>query len=145
MSLIKFKSVTKLFRDSGAKAKHRQELFQEVLLMVLARATRADTNIEAVEISRVQQVLKDELGLDFSAADIRTAASSAIFESQSLERYLSSATKKLDESERVIILRSLASVIRSDETVRVFELDFFDKVALALRASPSEIAGLIGS
>ena len=143
MSLTKFESVTKLFRDSSKKEKHKQELFKEVLLMVLARATRADSNVEAVEISRVQQVLREELGQEISEADIRTAASSAIFETQSLERYLSSATRKLDESERVIILRSLASVIRSDEAIRVFELDFFDKVALALRASPSEIAGLV--
>jgi len=144
MSLANFDSITKLFRDSGEKAKHRQELFQEVLLMVLARATRADSNVELVEITKVQEVLKAQLNMDFSEADIRTAASSAIFETQSLERYLSSATRKLDERERVIILQSLAKVIRSDDEIRVFELDFFDKVALALRASPSEIAGLIG-
>lgn len=143
MSLIKFKSITRLVRRGKGKDKHKPELFQEVLLMVLARATRADTNVEKVEIAKVREVLKKQLGIDFSDAEIRTAASSAIFESQSLERYLSSATRKLDERERVIILASLASVIRSDEAVRVFELDFFDRVALALRASPSEIAGLI--
>lgn len=143
MSLTKFESISKLFRDSSSKARHRQELFQEVLLMVLARATRADSNVEMVEIARVQEVLKEQLNMDFSEADIRTAASSEIFESQPLERYLASATRKLDERERTIILGSLASVIRSDEEIRIFELDFFDRVALALRASPSEIAGLI--
>jgi len=111
--------------------------------MVLARVTRADSNIEKVEIEKVQEVLKTELGQDISAAEIRTAASSEIFETQSLERYLSTATRKLDERERIVILTSLASVIRSDEHIRSFELDFFDKVALALRATPSEIAGLI--
>jgi len=144
MSLANFDSITKLFRDSGEKAKHRQELFQEVLLMVLSRATRADSNVELVEITKVREVLKAQLDMDFSEAEIRTAASSAIFETQSLERYLSSATRKLDERERTIILQSLAKVIRSDDEIRVFELDFFDKVALALRASPSEIAGLVG-
>ncbi len=142
MSLIKFESIKKLLRD-GDSAKHRQELFKEVMLMVLARATRVDSNVEAVEIAKVQEVLKAELGQDFSAAEIRTAASSEVFESQSLERYLSSATRKLDERERVIILSSLATIIRSDDEIRFFELDFFDKVALALRATPSEIAGLI--
>lgn len=144
MSLIKFKSISKLVRDSKSKARHKEELFQEVLLMVLARATRADSNVEKVEIAKVRAVLKEQLDMDFSEADIRTAASSEIFESQSLERYLSSATRKLDERERTVILASLASVIRSDEEIRVFELDFFDRVALALRASPSEIAGLTG-
>ncbi len=143
MSLVKFASITKLIRDNSGKVKHKQELFQEVLLMVLARATRADSNVETVEIARVREVLKQHLDMDFSDAEIRTAASSEIFETQSLERYLASATRKLDERERTIILIALASVIRSDEEIRVFELDFFDRVALALRATPSEIAGLI--
>lgn len=143
MSLINFDSISKLVRDNKNKTQHKQELYQEVLVMVLARATRADSNVEKVEITKVREVLKQQLNIDFSEAEIRTAASSEIFESQSLERYLSSATRKLDERERTVILASLASVIRSDEEIRVFELDFFDRVALALRASPSEIAGLI--
>jgi uncharacterized tellurite resistance protein B-like protein len=142
MSLLNFESITKLVRESGEK-KHKQELFKEVMLMVLARATRADSNVEKVEIAQVREVLKDTTGEEFSEADILTAASSAAFETRSLERYLSSATRKLTENERVIILASLAAVIRSDDEIRYFELDFFDKVALALKATPSEIAGLI--
>jgi len=141
MSLLNFESITKLVRESGEK-KHKQELFKEVMLMVLARATRADSNVEKVEIAQVRKVLKETTGEEFSEADILTAASSAAFEKQSLERYLASATRKLSESERVIILSSLATVIRSDDEIRHFELDFFDKVALALKATPSEIAGL---
>lgn len=142
MSLLNFESITKLVRESGEK-KHKQELFKEVMLMVLARATRADSNVEKVEIAQVREVLKETTGEEFSEADILTAASSAAFETQPLGRYLSSATRKLSENERVIILASLASVIRSDDEIRHFELDFFDTVALALKASPSEIAGLI--
>jgi uncharacterized tellurite resistance protein B-like protein len=143
MSIVSFKSITKLFKDNERRAKHKQELFQEVMLMVLSRAIRADSNIEIIEISKVQEVLKAELEQDISAAEIRTAASSEVFENQSLERYLATATRKLDERERMVIMTSLASVIRSDDQIRVFELDFFDKVGLALRATPSEIAGLI--
>lgn len=142
MSLLNFESITKLVRESGEK-KQKQELFKEVMVMVLARATRADSNVEKVEIAQVRDVLKETTGEDFSEADILTAASSAAFESRSLERYLSSATRKLTENERVIILSSLAAIIRSDDEVRYFELDFFDKVALALKATPSEIAGLV--
>lgn len=145
MSLVNFDSIRKLLRDTESKDKHRQELFQEVMLMVLSRATRVDSNVEKVEIAKVQEVLKEQLGQDFSESEIRTAASSAVFESQSIERYLTAATRKLDERERVIILASLATVIRSDDEIRFFELDFFDKVALALRATPSEIAGLIST
>jgi uncharacterized tellurite resistance protein B-like protein len=142
MSLVNFSKITKLFSDDKRKAKHRQELFQEVILMVLARVTRADSNVESVEISKVQEVLREEFGLDISSAEIRTASSSEIFETQSLESYLSTATRKLCERERIIILASLRKVIRSDNVIRSFELDFFDRVALALRATPSEIAGL---
>jgi hypothetical protein len=33
-------------------------------------------------------------------------------------------------------------LIRADELIRDPELDFFDQVAIALKATPSEIAGL---
>ena len=143
MSLINFDAIRELVRSGSAK--HKQELFQEVLLMVLARATRVDSNVEKVEVAQVKAVLKEHTGVEFSDSDIRTAASSEIFASQSLERYLSSATRKLTESERVAILDALATIIRSDEAIRYTELDFFDRVATSLRATPSEIAGLLAS
>ncbi|GAB5500445.1 MAG: hypothetical protein PsegKO_27560 [Pseudohongiellaceae bacterium] len=143
MSLINFSAIRELV-GSGT-AKHKQELFQETMLMVLARATRVDSNVESVEVAQVKAALKEHTGVDFSDADIRTAASSEIFASQSLERYLTSATRKLSESERVAVLDALASIIRSDEEIRYTELDFFDRVATSLRATPSEIAGLLAS
>ena len=143
MSLINFDSIRELVRSGSTK--HKQELFKEVLLMVLARATRADSNVESVEVNQVKQVLQEQTGENFSEADILTAASSEIFETQSLERYLSSATRKLSEGERIAILGSLANIIRSDAEIRYTELDFFDRVATSLRATPSEIAGLMVS
>lgn len=143
MSLVDFSKITKLLKDNEKRKKHKQELFQEVMLMVLARVTRADSNVETVEIEQVQKVLKEELGQDISIAEIRTASSSAVFEKESLESFLSTATRKLDERERMLILSSLEKVIRSDDVIRAFELDFFDRVALALRATPSEIAGMV--
>ena len=141
MSLINFDSIRELVRSGSTK--HKQELFKEVLLMVLARATRADSNVESVEVNQVKQVLQEQTGENFSEADILTAASSEIFETQSLERYLSSATRKLSEGERIAILGSLANIIRSDAEIRYSELDFFDRVATSLRATPSEIAGMM--
>tara|TARA_B110000444_G_scaffold249459_1_gene274600 strand:+ start:829 stop:1266 length:438 start_codon:yes stop_codon:yes gene_type:complete len=143
MSLLNFSKITELLKDDKRGAKHKQELFKEVMLMVLARVTRVDSNIEEVELQKVQEVLKEELGQDISIAEIRTASSSEIFETQSLESYLSSATRKLNERERMLILASLKKVIHSDEIIRSDELDFFDRVASALRATPSEIAGLV--
>lgn len=140
MSLINFDAIRELVGDKSPK--HKEELFKEVMLMVLARAARADSNVESVEVAEVIQVMKQQTGEDFSEADVLTAASSEIFEKQSLERYLTNATRKLSEQERIAILGALANTIRSDAEIRYAELDFFDRVATALRATPSEIAGL---
>lgn len=143
MSLINFDAIRNLVGSGDANQK--QELFQEVLLMVLARVTRVDSNVESVEVEQVKNVLKEQIGVEFSNADILTAASSEIFESQPLVRYLARATRKLTESERVTILSSLAYIIRSDNEIRYGEIDFFNQVAMALRATPAEIAGLLSS
>lgn len=140
MSLVDFGAIKNLLNYS--KDNEQQQLFRETVVMVLSRATSADSNIEPVEIQAVQSVLKEVLGEDISEADIRTAAASVVFEAQPLEKYLSSATRKLSSNERMLIMESLATVIRSDDLIRHFELDFFDRVANALKATPSEIAGL---
>ena len=141
MSIINFDSIRNLVGSGNAN--QQQELFQEVLLMVLARATRVDSNVESVEVEQVKKVLKEKIGVEFSNADILTAASSELFEQQPLVRYLSRATRKLNEQERATIIESLAIIIRSDEEVRYGEIDFFNQVAMALRATPAEIAGLL--
>ena len=40
-------------------------------------------------------------------------------------------------------IQALADVFRSDSTVSVLEVDFFDNVAEALHIRPSQIAGLV--
>ena len=140
MSLIDFGAIKKLLNHDPDD--EQQQLFREAVLMVLSRATSADSNIEPVEITAVQAVLKEVLDEDVSEADIRTAAASAVFESQPLEKYLSSVSRKISSTQRMVIIESLATVIRSDDLIRHFELDFFDRVANAMRATPSEIAGL---
>ena len=141
MALIDFNLIKELLSDSDA-SQARQQLFKEVLLLVLARATRADSNVESIEIMQVQKVLQEVTGEQVSEVDILTAASSEMFERRPLERTLSEATRKLSDKDRITILASLAAVIRSDAHIRYHELEFFDHVASALRASPSEIAGL---
>ena len=141
MALIHFSTIKALISDRGA-TKNQEVLFQEMLLLVLARATSADANVESIEVSHVQQALKESTGNDFSEADILTAASSELFESKSLERTLENAARKLSKEHRITILDCLANLIRADGLIRDPELDFFDQVAIALKATPAEIAGL---
>ena len=137
MALVNFSTI-KALRAS----KDREEVFKEVLLLVLARATRVDSNVESIEVSHVQKALKEIAGAEFSEGDILTAASSEIYESQSLERTLTNATRQLDQEDRAKILYCLSDLIRADGVIRSNALDFFDQAATALKATPSEIAGL---
>lgn len=141
MSPVKFESLIGLFQSPESEATSKQ-LLKEVLVVVLARAIRADTNIDPAEVTAVQDVLSDVLQESISAADIRLAASSELFERQSLDRHLKKATRKLSDEDRIVILQSLIHVFCSDDHIRESELDYFDRIANALKATPSEIAGL---
>ena len=112
-------------------------------MMTLARATSADYNIERVEVETVQRIVKEVADVDVSADDINVAANSRLFEREPLERYLSGIRRKLDARQRAIILKSLVDVIRSDEKTNLSEAKYFDMVARALDATPSEIAGIV--
>ena len=98
--------------------------------------------IESIEVENVQKAIKELTGDEMSKGDILTAASSEIFETQSLERALGKASRKLDPEDVATILGCLSDLIRADGSIRYQELEFFDRVATALKASPSEIAGL---
>ncbi len=70
------------------------------------------------------------------------AARTELYESTPLDKYLASASRKLQDTDRIAIVHLLAEVVSSDTEVSVLEIDFFDMVAGALHASPAEIAGL---
>ncbi len=57
-------------------------------------------------------------------------------------KYIASVTKKLSSEFRVKIIQTLAEVIKSDTEVSVLEIDFFNSVAEALKATPAELIGL---
>ena len=143
MALIDFSTIKDLITDLSA-GKDEEVLFKEVILLVLARATRADSNVESIEVEHIQKALRELTGEEFSRGDILTASSSEIYETQSLERTLANAARKLGQEKRSVILSCLADLIRADSSVRDQELEFFDQVATALKATPSEIAGLCG-
>ena len=109
----------------------------------LARATSADTNIKTIEVETVQGALKRITGEDIGSPEIRVAAKSELFEDKPLEKYLAGIGRQLGVDGRAHILVCLAEVIRSDERISHFETEYFDMVAGALKATPSEIVGLI--
>ena len=142
MSLGDLKNIVRFMGARKPSEQEKRQLFKEVALMVLARATSADTNIKRIEVETVQAILKRVTGEEVGRPDIQLAAKSDLFEKKPLDRYLAGVGRKLDASERATILSCLAEVIRSDERISHFETDYFDMVAKALRATPSEVAGL---
>jgi len=143
MAIADLKSVLKIFGGSDVSEEEQNELFKEVLLMTLARAADADINIQTVEVDRISEILKQHTGDDFSAADIRIAARAELYAEATLRKYLASVRDKMADKDRVATIHALADVFRSDKSVSVLEVDFFNRVAEALKITPAELAGLV--
>lgn len=142
MAIADLKYVLQIFGGSDVGADHENDLFEEVLLMTLARAANADVSIQHVEVETIQAILKKHTGKDFSAADVRVAAREELYAEATLVRYLRGAEKKLTEAHCTEIVQALAEVFRSDQTVSGLEVDFFNNVVGALNVTPAQIAGL---
>ncbi|MDX1481762.1 MAG: TerB family tellurite resistance protein [Woeseiaceae bacterium] len=145
MAIADLSNVLDVFRRGQGAASNGEELFTEVLLMTLARATSSDANIDPCEVSTVLKILKEETGQDFTEADIRKASRPTLFDDAPFSKYLASVRKRLDSDEISRIVQALARVIKSDTNVRELEIDFFNMVADSLRATPAETVGLVVS
>ncbi|MDX1507276.1 MAG: TerB family tellurite resistance protein [Woeseiaceae bacterium] len=142
MAISDLKNVLSIFGGSDITDERQQELFEEVMLMMLARAADADINIQSAEIERIQDILKAHTGKDFSSADIRVAARAELYAEADLQKYLSKVARKMKPEHRAEAIDALADVFRSDEDVSVLEIDFFNRTVSAMGATPAEIAGL---
>ncbi len=143
MAISDLKNVLQIFGGSDVSEDQQNELFKEVLLMTLARAADADINIQTVEVERIQAIMKEHTGEDFSSADIRVAARAELYAESTLRKYLGSVRKKMSDLHRAETIQALADVFRSDKNISVLEIEFFDRVATALQVTPSQIAGLV--
>lgn len=143
MGIADLGNVLKIFGGSDISEEARRELFEEVLLMVLARASSSDTSIQRIEVDTIRKIIERETGTALSEQDVRRAARTELYETTPLAKYLGSVRKNLRDEDRATIVRLLADVIRSDTEVSVLEIDFFNRVAEALQATPAEIAGLV--
>jgi len=142
MAIADLNYVLKLFGGSDVSEDHVNELFEEVLLMTLARAADADVSIQHVEVESIQAILKQHTGKDFSSADIRVAAREELYAEATLVKYLRGAQKKLNDAQCSEVVQALGEVFRSDSTVSALEIDFFNNVVGALDVTPAQIAGL---
>ena len=141
MAISSFSKIMGIFGREPSDEEKR-ELFQEAALMTLARATSADTNVAAVEVKTVQDVLRRVCETEVSDSEVRVAARSEIYERAPLAKYLSAISAHLDPDQRVAIINALAEVIKADVRISPKETEFFDAIAEALMVKPSELAGL---
>ncbi len=141
MAIADLSSSLKIFGESSPSEEKQKELYREVLLITLARASRSDANIHPVEIETIQQIMQEETGQELTEADIRKAARPELYESMNLRTYLRSVQHQLKVEHRIKIVQALAHVIKSGTPISVLEIDFFNRVADGLRIT---LAGQLG-
>jgi uncharacterized tellurite resistance protein B-like protein len=141
MSLAKFSRLTKLFREQPSTAD--EEVYRELFVLVLSRATDADAYTHPAEIASVQAVIQETLGEEVSSSDIRTAALSKLYESAPLHKYLAELAPRLSRAQRASIVHGLVKVLRADERISSREAEFFNMVAMALGLTAADVAGLV--
>jgi uncharacterized tellurite resistance protein B-like protein len=141
MALVDFTKLKQLFGEVEDKAD--TDLFRELFVLVLARATDADAYSHPAEIAVVQDVIREVLDEELSSGEIRTAALSKIYEKVPLERCLMDAAPRLSGEQRRTILDGLVRVMRADDRVSSREADFFNLVVESLHLTAADAAGLI--
>lgn len=142
MALVDLDHVKRLFGSRG-DSQTGPEVFRELLLMVLARATDADSYTHPAEVEVVQKVLEDQLGEPVESSTVRIAARSKLYEAAPLEKYIARVGPQLDKAERLAIINALVEVLNADERVATSEISYFNMVALALELSFADVAGLV--
>ncbi|MFT5577945.1 MAG: putative tellurite resistance protein B-like protein [Paraglaciecola psychrophila] len=142
MSISNLSNIKKFF--SGAKnADEQLTLYKEMLLMTLARATRADLVTDDIEVAIVQSILKDYTGEEFSSKDVRIAASSELYETATIDKFLGRVGPQIEVAQRQSIVKALVQVLGADGKVTPAEVDFFNMAVGALRLTPAETVGLV--
>lgn len=145
MILSSFNNLLKLLGASApapASPEEQRTIVNEAMLLVLSRATESDANIKPIEVDTVCAIIKKATGEEVSAANVRVAARSKIYETASLESHLADVARLVDIADRAAIAKALAEVILSDQRVTTKEVRFFNAVSQALDISPAALCGL---
>ena len=139
--LVDFNKFRQLFGDTSTG--DDPFLFRELFVLVMARASDADSYSHPSEVATVQQVIKEVLGDELSDGEIRTAALSKVYESVPLNKCLSDSANKLSMDQRRSILSGLVTVMKADDRISSREAEFFNTVTLALNLTAADAAGLV--
>ncbi len=115
---------------------------QEALLKTLAAMTHADTNIQQIEVEAVQEIMKAELGVSVTSADVRMAAHAEFIENRQIHKYLKSVLSQLEMADKTLILRTLRKIVLIDGKVDPNEVEMFNNVAAALKLSAADLVQL---
>jgi Uncharacterized protein conserved in bacteria len=137
-----FSFIKKIFGgESSLSGEEQTQLFEELLFLTLSRASRSDLDISSVEVSKIQEILKEVADIESSEQEIRTAGMSELYEVAPLEKYVSKAATGLSVAQRGQVVRALYAVISVDGRVSQSEADFFNSIAESLDLSPVELLG----
>ncbi|NQX90207.1 MAG: TerB family tellurite resistance protein [Halioglobus sp.] len=143
MALVDLKHVKRIFGGNRDTNNPGMEVYRELLLMVLSRATDVDAYTHPAEVEVVQRVLKDVLGEDIDGSDVRVAARSRLYETAPLEKYISRVGSRLSKTDRRAIVFALIEVLKADGRVASSEASYFNRVAAALKLDFADVAGLL--
>lgn len=70
MGIADLGNVLKIFGGTEISPEEQQALFEEVLLMVLARASSSDSSIQRIEVKSIQDIVERETGNTISEQDV---------------------------------------------------------------------------
>ena len=142
MNITSFRLIKLVFGGGKLLDEKQQELYSEIMFMVLSGAARADLNIEKVEVERIRDILKTNLDREFTAHEIELAGETELFATAPIQKYVAKASRVLSVEQRENVLRAMIEVFLSDGRMGVLEKDYFDSIVAALHLKPSEMLQL---
>lgn len=136
-----FSLLKSIFGGKSLPKEEQQALFEELLLLTLARASRTDLDTAEVEVDIICKILKEH-GVEVSAKEVRLASMSELYEDAPLEKYLAEGGQQLSIAHRQAIIAGLLAVIKGDDQVASAEATFFNLVANSLKLTPIQLLGV---
>ena len=136
-----FSLLKSIFGGKSLPDEEQRALFEELLFLTLARASRTDLDTAEVEVDIICKILDDH-GVKVTPQEVRLASMSELYEDAPLEKYLAKGGQQLNISHRQNIISGLLSVVKGDGVVGSAESEFFNLVAEALDLSPIHLVGV---